>query len=398
MGKWSEVPYFKLAIHINKRELLGYMLAIYFLFLPFSQVAIVPGVSVLRVISILPFIASITRICKGLHARFFAEYIFLIIMSLWAICTSFLSVASNLSGFVSLVSNFFFIGYFSLFVYSNHEYNLLCKADTISAWIASLSIIYGLITGGFMNSGRGGIVFLNQEIDPNFSCGYLVYAISYYTTSFLESKKKRFVFLSLILICISLITGSRGGLMSTAGTFFVVLFLYFFKKKNFKLLIRMVFLFLLLGVAFVIFVNLLPPALSSRYSIESVVESRGTGRIDIWIEVLNKFMHFDLIRILLGNGIGASSYFSSTGHVAHNTWLEYLVSFGVLGSCVFLFFYAYVFFSAYRNGRIELASAIAGYYVLQLSLSAYTYRPLFNAILLLIIFKRNSRLPLKLPA
>ena len=380
----------KPGIKINLDELVGYALAIYFLFLPFSQVAIIPGISVIRIISILPFLASITRVKQVIHVRFLTEYSFIIIMCVWAVCTSFLSVSSQPSGFVSLVSNFAFIIFFSMFRYSRHEYEMLCKADIFSAWIASLSIIYGFISGGFLNSGRGGIVFLGQQIDPNFSCGYLVFAIASYTSVFLETKKKKFIFLALALICISLITGSRGGLMSTAGTFIIVLFLHVFKKKDLKAFFKIAVALILLCIVFSVFIGFLPESIGARFSIESVISSRGTGRIDIWSELLSDFFHSDWQRIIFGNGLGASVFFSSTGHFAHNSWLEYLLSFGLLGFCVCLAFYAYVFFSAYRNGEIALAGSFAGYYVLQLSLTAYTYRPLFNAILLLMIYKRNA--------
>ncbi len=390
IGRRSKVKFVRPRIKINFDELLGYALAIYFLFLPFSQIAIIPGISVIRVISILPFFASITRLRQATHAKLLTEYFFLIIMCVWAVCTSFLSISSQPSGFVSLVSNFGFIIFFSLFHYTQHEYELLCKADIFSAWIASLSIIVGFISGGFLNSGRGGIVFLGQQIDPNFSCGYLVFAIASYTFFFLETKEKKFIFLAFVLICISLITGSRGGLMSTAGTFIIVLFLYVFKKKNMKALFKIIAVLILLCVVFFVFLRFLPESIGARFSMESVINSRGTGRIDIWLELLSDFIHSDWHRILFGNGLGASEYLSSTGHVAHNSWIEYLLSFGVLGFCVYLSFYGYVFFSAYREGQIELASAIAGYYVLQLSLSAYTYRPLFNAVLIWMIYKRNA--------
>lgn len=385
-----EVKFAKPRIKINLDELVGYALAIYFLFLPFSQVALIPGISVIRVISIVPFLASITMLKQIIHARFLAEYFFLAVMCVWAVCTSFLSISSQPNEFVSLVSNYVFIVFFSLFYYTQHEYKMLCKADVFSAWIASFSIIYGFVSGGYLNTQRGGIVFLGQQIDPNFSCGYLIFAIASYTFFFLETKKKKFMFLALTLICISLITGSRGGLMSTAGTFIITLFIYGLKKKNMKVFFKILGILVLLCIVFYVFIGFLPETIGARFSIESVISSRGTGRVDIWLELLSDFIHSDWQRILFGNGLGASVYLSSTDHFAHNTWMEYLLSFGVIGFLVYLTFYAYVFFYAYRKGEIVLACSIAGYYVLQLSLSAYTFRPLFNAILLLMIYKRNA--------
>lgn len=380
----------KPVIHINLEELVGYALTVYFLLLPFSQVAIIPGISVLRVISILPFMASIAKIRQGVHAKFFREYWFMALMCVWAICSSFLSISSQPYGFVSLVSNILFIFYFSLFRYSQREYEMLCKADLLSAWIASFSIIFGFLSGGYLNSGRGTMVFLGQQVDPNFSCGYLIYAIATYTVLFLNSKKKKYILLALALVCISLITGSRGGLMGTAGTFAIVFLLYFLKKKDMKAFLKLFGVFLLFCIVFYSFVGFLPESIGSRFSIESVVNSRGTGRVNIWIELISDFFNSNWHRMLFGNGLGASIYLSSTGHFAHNSWLEYLLSFGILGFCIYTAFYVYVFFSSYKKGRIEIACSLAGYYILQLSLSAYTFRPLFNAILLLLIYKRNA--------
>lgn len=65
--------------------------------------------------------------------------------------------------------------------------------------------------------------------------------------------------------------------------------------------------------------------------------SGGSGRVDIWINVLKELKNTDIIRLFFGHGY--NTVVEKIGFSAHNDFLEVLYDFGILGFCIYIGLY-----------------------------------------------------------
>lgn len=73
--------------------------------------------------------------------------------------------------------------------------------------------------------------------------------------------------------------------------------------------------------------------LSLRFNAEEL--STGSGRIDLWTTAINSLKQRGDLSLLIGTGSGSSVRLLGTG--VHNEWLEFLFSFGLIGSTLYFF-------------------------------------------------------------
>lgn len=69
----------------------------------------------------------------------------------------------------------------------------------------------------------------------------------------------------------------------------------------------------------------------------SSIEDQGSGRIQIYEEVLRSFADSGLVNLIIGHGYNNVVTFTSAGLSAHNDFLEVLFDFGLLGFSLYLF-------------------------------------------------------------
>jgi len=81
---------------------------------------------------------------------------------------------------------------------------------------------------------------------------------------------------------------------------------------------------------------LLPEGLASRFTIQDVLESRGTNRLDIWIATLQAIQR-EPYKLLLGFGSGSS--IPTLGIATHNFFLQLLLEVGAVGTWLFMSFF-----------------------------------------------------------
>lgn len=186
--------------------------------------------------------------------------------------------------------------------------------------------------------------------DPNY---YGMYALLVLTFIFMqlevvkEPKKAAFMWLLVISIgFLSILTVSRSLVVGFVFVILLFVFLNFRKRKNIKIFFLIVFfmiLGLLVGSYYGFFDNFI-----HRFEYSTLSDLTGARSI-IFFEYMTGFLSGDLWRYLFGSGVtGHPDFyfydvngFNSRGDfykpfATHNTFVELLVSFGILGSVVFL--------------------------------------------------------------
>ena len=123
-------------------------------------------------------------------------------------------------------------------------------------------------------------------------------------------------------------------------------------------------LFLLVALGVDEILSLLPPSVASRFSSLSLDSGAGSLRFEAWEDVLGAYLSSDLIHQLFGHGYGSTMQVTFNGLVAHNTFIEVLYSFGMLGFLAFSLLLLFALIAAFRKKNYALVAALVGFYLL----------------------------------
>lgn len=199
-----------------------------------------------------------------------------------------------------------------------------------SAVIGLLSLFMSKSYEGEEN--RQVLTLFGQQNDPNNQAAFLVYGLAISLYFLLYEKKHRL--LHIAVICINtyatLLTGSRGGLLSIGMivlSYIITLYDKETLKSNFCKVIIIAILTLLLAV--LIFM-LLPEDITERlFDLEGYED--GNNRLGLWTHGLSLLKN--PIHLAMGAGWGA--YVTGRGALSlHNTFLSILCDVGLLGFCL----------------------------------------------------------------
>jgi len=364
-------------------KLVTWFLGIYFLFTPFNFFPILPGVSILRLLAFFPLLGLM------LHGRYFkvkVDRIFLLLIGyvLFLMLTSLytFSISQTMQRVISVGTNVVLIILISMIEYNRNEILILKKFLIYSGWIAvgmllysSRYIVYGRITAQI-----GG-----REEDPNYIVGFLIITFLFHLEKVVKQKKLIHLAAVFIILAVVFMTGSRGGLLAIAGATFFYLFLWIKESRIGlkRIIILLSVLTLLFSIIWGIF-YFLPPELVERFTFsEEMVEAGGTGRIPIWNSIIDNFNEAPLFNQLFGKGAGTVSRFAVNFQVAHNIWIESLIEVGVIGTIILMLLYFFVMKKTYRLNESLLLSAFLGYMFMGMTLSLYSYRPIWNLIMMI---------------
>ena len=229
---------------------------------------------------------------------------------------------------------------------------------------------------------RTTLVIFGQKSDPNYFVGFFIFPISVTLKKIVQSKYRIIyaILLALGIYCVFL-TGSRGGLLAVIVT--IAAFALIYPQKGIRKL-----LLLLAGCSFVLFMwflvlPFLPDNIIDRMTIQSVVETGGTGRWDIWKLMLNE-VKSSQNKLILGRGFGDMNRIFLEGRwdpaVAHNQLIQVLYNQGIVGLTAFLCLTMGCFFRCVRKRR-TVSVAIIGMMALSVSLSFnQTTRTFWNLV------------------
>ena len=133
----------------------------------------------------------------------------------------------------------------------------------------------------------------------------------------------------------------------------------------------------------------MPTEVTQRYDVSYTIKDGGAGREEIWKNVLYNYKNSPEFNKIFGWGAGTISYFNNRGMVAHNIWIESLMEIGIIGVIVLLIFYFTYLKKAYTMGEYMIVASYIGYMIMTISMSLYSYKPIWNIIILIIILKNN---------
>lgn len=219
-----------------------------------------------------------------------------------------------------------------------------CMIATAAYFVYCYFFSYEMYGGGI----RRYIRIQNQYYDPNVVAMSFTFPAILMTKSFFNEnnvKKKLAIITFIILIfSVSILGGSRGGLITVLAGIFVVAI------KNIKMTRKNIFRVFLTVVIVGIFISqwesLFDTNILQRFTVENVKESGGSGRLDLAKGAI-EYMLSDtgissILHILFGYGFGSASRFF--GLETHNTVLDFLWGNGVIG----VIFYVYVIYRVFR--------------------------------------------------
>jgi O-antigen ligase len=261
-----------------------------------------------------------------------------------------------------------------------------------SCWFALLlALLYSTVD---TYSGRLTVVIDGREQDPNELIGYFMYAVITYYSAFLTQKKKSVLLMLCLYIFTILQTGSRGGLLGIlAGIMIYTLIWMKEKKTSASVYLRLILAVLILVTFFRLTLGYIPEEVAQRFSIDFTLRDRGAGRRNIWQSLITSYSSFPLFNQLLGMGTGTVKYFTISGAVGHNIWLDALVETGLIGVIVLFIMYFEYGKAMYKLKEYVILSCFIGYMTMAITLSLYSYKPIWNIMLMALIMKRCAKSP-----
>lgn len=348
--------------------------------------------SFLKYFALLPIVLSISSIRQvKLDKRLtplFVYHIFAILSVVWSI-----NFEESLVTVTSFASFILLVLAICSHKYNEGENNFLKES---LAWSSRLSLLVTWVFA-YYDSGR---LFLHGTLlneDPNYLCAYFYFGIALSLTKILEGNSLKGKVLNgieaLAYLYTIFATGSRGGLF---GAIVVALVIFIKSNPNFNISSFLPKL-ILVGVMIVVLPRMMGSMddnLMSRFSIESILESDGSGRYEIWEDALRTFENSDVFHVICGYGMGASrtvaAYFSFTRvNVMHNVFLEVLIGLGLIG----LIIYCIYLFNIYVLSKSSYfaTAVLMGMIVLSLSTSILYLKPYWNVILFIVMLTKLNK-------
>lgn len=370
----------------EKIRLVTIFLGIFLLLVPLDSLQLFGSISILRIFAIIPITLSLFY-AKDFRINKSIAYLFIFIFYIFIQIFYSISTSDTISKFVMYTMYFALVFLCTSIKYNEREIKFLNRIFAYSTIIAAISVYFW----GFYENGRL-TLHINSRTreDQNQFCGYFLVGTVYFIKNITE--KRRIILSSIfvvIFLFVALLTGSRGGLLAIALA--IVTYLLFYSKndknKIKKILISIIIVIILI-VSINGLLNLLSPDIAKRFSVKNVQESGGTGRTEIWKYYLNFFKESKILRKIFGYGAG--TILNIYEKVAHNNWIQLLIENGIMGEIIFILLMISLLKTSYRNNNVYLFSVLIGYIGLTMSLSLFSYKPIWGVMILILIKNRES--------
>lgn len=357
-----------------------YLTCLYFLLLPLTIAVNTSGSSFLKLASIpigLYFLFTFIFTKQKLHINI--VHLLLLLYTFTTPLTLFVSAdAASISFVIGYFLNAMLYVCLSVVKYNQAELRLL---ENVQVALLLIITVWTLSAGG-MDNDRTTLSVFGQTSDPNYFVGFFIFPFAVTLKKIAESKYRILYFLLIIASCYAIfLSGSRGGFLAILVTIaaFAVLYPKTIKNKILTLVVGVTALFIVLLIVW----PLLPDIIVKRLTVESVVETGGTGRVDIWKSMLAEIVNSPN-KLILGRGINAlhpmlkNGRYGSAG--AHNQLLQVLYNQGLIGLLTFVALVLGCFIRCIKK-RSVVSVAVLGMMALSISLSFnQTTRTFWNLV------------------
>lgn len=294
---------------------------------PVGSKVCMTGVTVVMIMEIMCFFANFRKIVDPV---FFTLFL-LLVMTFFAYFFSDSMVDTGRGRYVDSSSELLAISYICLFVFTGYHFyktNILNDKDVVLLLLLLLaqSIISFFYMRNFLFLERGNYRYTNNW-------GYLFASLLPYIF-YIKKKQFRWPILFTIFVFV-LLCAKRGAIVVS----FVFIIYYFFVNRAFRNPIANFFSSIIfLSIVAYLFYNVVSGNEYLQMRMESTIEGNSSNRDMLYSTLLNAYWGFDNIYYyLFGKGLLTSV--KITGFLAHNDWLELLLSNGLIGACIYLLFF-----------------------------------------------------------
>ena len=371
---------------VTNKSLYLFLLNIYLVCLPLNAMNIGAFGSALKILAVLPILIALLsgnkiQLQKPLRWQFYFT-LFAIISIAWSA-----SYSISASRCVTYVLLFTLLLSTSFFQFDERE---LYKVKLALVWSSRVTVVLLLIFGDVVE-GRLWLKGIITE-DPNYICAYFAFGAVFALNKIMSDRRlllKLFgVFELCLYVYVVFLTGSRGGLLAILSA--IGIYIVTYSKSGKKYTIAKIICVIFVFAAINIILDNLPQELKTRFSFDSVSDSGGSGRMELWGNAIDMFKNANVFTKLFGFGTGTARYeMSYLGYskvnVVHNIFLETLVELGIIG--VIIYSVAILSFAkkAFQCKDKFALAVITCMIVLSLSTSIYTFKPYFNIMLYIIM-------------
>ena len=391
----------KMKIRFTEIRLIAYLIALYCAFIPLENVLVSSlGGSVNRYLGII--VMGVTILYQAQNHKttmFIGKFGWVALLFCLMIVSSVWGAYDLVTGYYSVIINMFL---FTFIVIQQRlresEYNFILLCIVLSTVVTAAVMVFGSeytsvneISGGRMTIKIGELVVDNNNLAVSFGIAALC---AFY---FLFKRTNKFLkiisgILFGFLVFSILQTGSRGGLMAL-----FVAIVFFLIAHNRGISIKMILVAVIVFLLMLFFVErLLPAELAERFTVDSVVESGGTGRTDIWTDAFLIFKDSSFLRQLFGYGFGTFPNMMKEECnfyiAAHNDFVQILLELGMLGVALHISMWIKLFKMVIKKNNALLVGLLVIILVGSLSMEMFVKKMLWLVIYLAFICPDESQL------
>lgn len=381
------------AVIVEKQRIrpVTYGLALYLLLIPLDFFSLGSIGSLLKIIVFIPLGLALLDF-KYLRIQLCPLVVVQMLFWLLAVASLFYSVNADLTIFSlkPLTLNLLLVLCLGVLVkYNQREMQLIQKTLIVSGWFTILLMLL------FSDLSQGARLTLNiggSLQDQNYINAYFLYTFSWHCSRMLTGNKKLHIIPVLFVIFVVLLTGSRGALLSFILVLFVHICIGFSRTKH---MIRNIalsaLLIVFLLVLFEVFLTQMPESIAERFSPDYIAEQGTTGRMQIWSFLWQHFSESSILRMFFGCGYETTQYVNTlNGKVAHNLYLDILISMGLIGLFLQIMSQVMVLVIFLKKKEYAAFGMFAGLMCMCLSLSLVSHKSLWGMVLIAFILEFNS--------
>ena len=270
----------------------------------------------------------------------------IILIAILFFYTLFSSIFSLTSSYVTFISfSQFLIVVILLSQIRNVNLEKLSKLLTLSAIITLIIIAFELKSN--LISMQVQRLSTGENVNENrFAMMLEQLTAIIYAAFFVFSKNKiiRFIVVPIILLAffMLILSGSRSATIGIMGA--IIVSQLYHVKTNPKKYILPLFFLVILGYLFILTVHKMNIPVIDRFSVESVKESGGTHRLEVWQTLVPITLKNEP---LFGFGFGggnsiALAYKNGLMYAPHNFFFEMLIQVGIVGMFIFLYYFVFI--------------------------------------------------------
>ena len=187
------------------------------------------------------------------------------------------------------------------------------------------------------------------------------------------SFRTRYLLLSIFFVMV--FSSFKRGTIIVMLIFFVIFIVHEFKSSAIKVKLRLMGLTTIsLTFLFYYICNLFEESAYLQSRLEGTLEGNSSGRDRIYLTLWEYFIKkSDFIHQIFGHGTDYTVYVC--GNFAHNDWLELLICYGIIGLCVFIYYFIALWHDCqhmyYKNYRVGMYMILIMFLFLSLFSMSY---------------------------